>query len=48
MGVLVAEAELLHKDARGFRPSQDWLHNFDSLPYAEDELPDPDYSDGPN
>ena len=27
----------LHKDARGFRPSQDWLHNFDSLPYAEQE-----------
>lgn len=27
----------LHKDARGFRPSQDWLRNFDSLPYAEQE-----------
>lgn len=27
----------LYKDARGFRPSQDWLRNFDSLPYAEQE-----------
>lgn len=27
----------LHKDARGFRPSQDWLRSFDGKTYAEKE-----------
>lgn len=38
MTTLANEFELisdLYKDARGFRPSTEWIRNFDSKPYAE-------------